>query len=258
MSAKDPDFHLKIAETAAEIEAAQRLRYHVFVKELGANGPNIDHSLTLEADRYDPHAEHLLLVDRKQSQNLGVVGTYRLMSDRRADAAGGFYSATEFDLSPLTNSGRSLLELGRSCVLAEYRGGTAMYELWAGLADYVTKQGIDILFGVASFHGTDLDALAQPLSYLHHNHLAPPDLRVTAKGDAARDIDLLSVNDRDRRQALLAIPPLIKAYLRLGGAVGQGAWLDHEFNTTDMCMILDVAHMPERQRALYAKGRGVR
>lgn len=255
MSAHQPDFHLKLADCAAEIEAAQRLRYHVFVEELGADGPEVDHTLTLEADRFDAHAEHLLLIDRTQSFNSGVVGTYRLVSDARATAAGGFYSASEFDLSPLIASGRSLLELGRSCVLDEYRGGTAMFELWAGLANYVTTRGIDILFGVASFHGTALDALAQPLSYLHRNHLAPDALRVVASGPDARSMDLIAPDQIDRRAALLAIPPLIKAYLRLGGMVGQGAWIDRAFNTTDVCMILDVQQMPARQRALYAKGR---
>lgn len=255
MSARAPEFHLKFAESPQEIEAAQRLRYEVFVKELGAGGPDVDHSVRLEADRFDAYARHLLLIDRDQSFNHGVVGTYRLLPGAAAEQAGGFYSASEFDLAPLLASGRRLLELGRSCVLAEYRRGTATFELWAGLAEYVLSGGAEVLFGVASFHGTDLQALAQPLAHLHHSHLAAPAMRVSALGPPARDMALLPPEAVDRKAAMLALPPLIKAYLRIGGQVGQGAWLDEAFNTTDVCMLLDVDQIPGRQRALYAKGR---
>ncbi|MEL7114680.1 MAG: GNAT family N-acyltransferase [Pseudomonadota bacterium] len=255
MSPKRPEFQVKLAETEAEIAAAQRLRYRVFVEELGASGPDVNHTLTLEADRYDLHAEHLLLIDRQQSFNLGVVGTYRLLPDQKAVRTEGFYSEDEFDLAPLRQNDRRVLELGRSCVLEDYRGGTAMFELWAGLAEYVLTRDFDVLFGVASFHGTDLLALAEPLTFLHMNHLAPPGLRVSAKGDAARAMDLLPADAVDRRRAMLAMPPLIKAYLRLGGVVGQGAWLDHAFNTTEVCMVLDVAAISARHRALYSQGR---
>ena len=54
---------------------------------------------------------------------------------------------------------------------------------------------------------------------------------------------------------MLAVPPLIKAYLRLGGFVGEGAFLDHAFNTTDVCLVLDTARMNEKNRALYTKER---
>ena len=86
---------------------------------------------------------------------------------------GRFYSESEYDLTPLKASGRRLLELGRSCVHPDHRGGTAMFQLWNALADYVLERGIEVLFGVASFHGTDVAALAQPLAWLHHHHLAP-------------------------------------------------------------------------------------
>ena len=109
-----------------------------------------------------------------------VVGAYRLLPSDRVGPEGRFYSEGEYDLTPLRQSGRKLLELGRSCVHPDYRGGAAMYLLWNGLADYVLERGIEVLFGVASFHGTDVPALAQPLSYLHHHHLAPEALRVHA------------------------------------------------------------------------------
>ncbi|WP_306114556.1 MULTISPECIES: GNAT family N-acetyltransferase [unclassified Roseovarius] len=245
-------FQVKLASTDAELQAAQALRYRVFVEELGGDGPLVDHDARLERDRFDPHYDHLLLIDHARDGT--VVGVYRLLRDDQAAAAGQFYSEGEYDLSVLKASGRKLMELGRSCLDAEYRGGTAMYHLWNGLAQYVAEHEIDILFGVASFHGVDPDALAQPLSLLHHRHLAPDDLRVRAREDHYQRLDLLPADRLDRRAAMLQVPALIKAYLRLGGYVGDGAYVDHAFNTTDVCLILDTSKLNEKQKNIYSKG----
>lgn len=255
MPAYSPEFQVRIAESSDDRRAAQRLRYRVFSEEMGANGPSVDHRLGLDEDEYDALADHLLLIDPKQSWNHGVIGTYRMLPQARLGAEGRFYSASEFDLDPLLGSGRSLLELGRSCLLPQYRGTTpALFEMWAGIAAFVIAREVEVLFGVASFPGTDAQALATPLSYLHHSHLAPEALRVSAQGPQARAMDLLPPEAVDRRAAVLALPPLIKAYLRVGGVVGQGAWVDEGFNTVDVCMILDVARMPAQSRALYTGG----
>ncbi|MCG6902761.1 MAG: GNAT family N-acetyltransferase [Rhodobacter sp.] len=256
MAASQPDFQLKLAGSTDELQAAQRLRYQVFVDELGAAGPEIDHVARLEKDRYDPFFDHLLLLDRNRTLDEQVIGVYRLMRPEQADRLGSYYSESEYDLSVLKSSGRRLLELGRSCVHPAYRGGTAMYELWGGLSDYITRHEIEILFGVASFPGTDIDRLAQPLSLLHHRHLAPPDLRVTARVPGAQRMDLMPEDAIDRRGAMVATPALIKAYLRLGGFVGQGAWVDRAFNTTDVCLVMDTARMNTRQRNIYTRPRG--
>ena len=243
-----PAFSVKIAETEADLRAAQALRYDVFVRELGGSGELVDHDAGLERDRFDPFFDHMIVTDTGSGQ---VVGVYRLLRDDQARAAGQFYSEDEYDLTVLKASGRRLLELGRSCLHPEYRGGTAMFHLWTALAEYVARHGIEILFGVASFHGTDLAALAQPLSMLHHNHLAPPDLRVRAREAHFQPMDLVPADQLDRRRAMIEMPALIKAYLRLGGFVGEGAFIDRDFNTTDVCLVLDTARMNERQRRLY-------
>jgi len=247
-----PDFTVKIAETEAELRAAQALRYQVFVKELGAGGDLVDHEAGLERDRFDPFFDHMIITDNRSGE---VVGVYRLLRDDQAKAAGQFYSEDEYDLSVLKASGRKLLELGRSCLHPDYRGGTAMFHLWSGLAAYVAEHRIEILFGTASFHGTDVQALAQPLSMLHHNHLAPLELRVRAQPGHFQTMDLVPVDRLDRRAAMLAVPALIKAYLRLGGFVGEGAFVDHGFNTIDVCLVLDTARMNERQRRIYTGDR---
>ncbi|MBJ3762860.1 GNAT family N-acetyltransferase [Maribius pontilimi] len=251
-----PNFKISLACDDADLREAQRLRFDVFVDELGGDGPLVDHHARLERDAFDPHADHLILRDLNRPPGAQVVGAYRLLRGDAAERAGGFYSAREFDLARLQHSGRSLLELGRSCVHSDYRGGTAMLELWSGLADYVTRHGIELLFGVASFHGTDLDALAPPLSILHHRHLAPPDLRVRAAGPQAVAMDRVPVETLDRVAAMRAVPSLIKSYLRLGGFVGQGAWVDQAFRTTDVCLILDTARMSAGRTDRIARGRG--
>lgn len=248
MSRVTPHFKVKLAETDHELHAAQRLRYQVFVEELGSDGPLVDHVARLERDRFDPFFDHLILTCDSRPDL--VLGVYRLLRGDQARAAGQFYSEDEYDLDILKSSGRRLLELGRSCLHPSVRGSTAMYHLWQGLARYVAAHRIDILFGVASFHGTDTHALAQPLSLLHHRHLAPPALRVTARAPCV-DMDLVAPEALNRRSAMIKVPALIKAYLKLGGHVGEGAFIDHAFNTTDVCLVLDTDLMSKRQKSPY-------
>jgi putative hemolysin len=247
----DQCFDVRLATTDADIQAAQALRYRVFVEELGGDGPLVDHQQRLEIDPFDRHCDHLLL---RETETNSVIGVYRLMSQNAADLAGGFYSETEFDLTKLKSSGRKVLELGRSCLHKNYRGGMAMFHLWAALSDYIDRYNVDILFGVASFHGTDIQTLAQPLSHLHTTHLAPSHLRPVVLPPHGVALDQVPAEHVDRKQAMQQTPQLIKAYLRLGGTVGQGAFVDHAFNTTDVCLMLDVTNMNPRQRQIYQRG----
>ncbi|WP_010138985.1 GNAT family N-acetyltransferase [Oceanicola sp. S124] len=251
-----PDFETRLATSEAELRAAQRLRYAVFVEELGGGGDMVDHAARLEQDRFDPFFDHLLLIDRARPGGLDaqVVGVYRLLTDEAAREVGQFYSADEYDLGKLTGSGRRLLELGRSCLHPDYRGGAGMMVMWSALADYVTERGIEVLFGTASFHGTDVAALAPSLSVLHARHLAPEALRVRARAEAFQPMDLIPEAQLDRVAAMRAVPPLIKGYLKLGGFVGEGAFVDHAFNTTDVCLVLDTALLNEKQSRLFRRG----
>ena len=245
----------RLARDAADIASALRLRYRVFVEELGATGPGVDHQARTEQDEFDAVFDHLVLVDTTQNPEQGdhVVGVYRLLSCDRMHQIGRFYSESEFDLSLLRASGRKLLELGRSCIHPDHRGGTGMLHLWNALARYVIERDIDILFGAASFPGTDLQALAAPLSLLHHAHLAPPSLRVRAHGPGAAQVNVLPEAQLDRRAALAATPALIKAYLRLGGFVGEGVYVDHAFNTTDVCLVMDTNRMSKKHKSFYTR-----
>ncbi|MBT8459692.1 MAG: GNAT family N-acetyltransferase [Boseongicola sp.] len=258
MDREDAHFTTRLAQSERDLRAAERLRYAVFVEELGGDGDLVDHAGRFERDRFDPHFRHLILVDnRRNAEALDhVVGVYRLLDGVGAAAAGQYYSEEEYDLSVLRASGRKLLELGRSCLHSEYRGGMAMYHIWNALAGIVAEEEIDVLFGVASFHGTDTSAHAEALSLLHHQHLAPEDLRVRARAEHFEAIDLVPDAEIDRVAAMRGVPALIKAYLRLGGVIGEGAFVDRPFNTIDVCLLLDTSRMNQRAAARYQASRG--
>jgi putative hemolysin len=249
-----PLFEVRLAGSDVDVQAAQRLRYQVFVKEMGATGALVDHVLQLERDRFDTHAQHMLLLDKARAAEDQVVGVYRIMTEDMAATAGQFCCEDEYDLTVLRESGLRLLELGRSCLHQDYRGGPGILHLWAALSDYITTHAIDVLFGVASFQGTDLAANKQSLSMLHHRYLVPEKLRVTAKGPIVQPLDILPEDQIDRVAAVLEMPALIKGYLRLGGTVGEGVFVDHAFNTTDICMILQKDAIGALHKAIYAKG----
>ena len=255
MTHPDPKFKAKLAASPGEFRAALRLRHNVFVKELGGKGSLVDHKNQLERDTYDPYCDHLLLYDKaRNAQNGGtVVGVYRILTSERAAEVGCFYSEEEYDLDALKSSGRKLMELGRSCLHPEYRGGSAMLHLWQALSQYITEHDIEILFGVASFHGTQVDSLKEPLSLLYHNHLAPRELRVFARHPHNQQMDLVDPDAINKKRAILAMPALIKAYLRLGGFVGDGAFVDRAFNTTDVCLIVDTKKLRKRQKQIYGQ-----
>lgn len=244
-------FATRLARDEADILAAQRLRYDVFVRELGGDGAMVDHEAGLERDAFDPVVDHLLLTDSRRPEGRHVVGVYRLLPGERAETFGRFYCDDEYDLTRLRQSGRRLLELGRSCVHPDLRGGTGLFLLWTALADYVLARDIELLFGVASFHGTDPGPLAQPLSWLHHHHLSPEPLRARALAQNYQRMDLIPPEALDRRAAMALMPPLIKAYLRLGGTVGDGAFIDRPFNTTDVLLLVDTKAMSARHRSYY-------
>ncbi len=248
-------YEVRLARDADDLAAAQRLRYAVFVEELGAKSAGADHVNRLERDDLDAYVDHLLLIDRRAdpAERAHVVGVYRLLPQERARELGRFYSDAEFDLTLLRQSGRRLVELGRSCVHADHRRGAAMVLLWNGLAEYVLARGIEILFGVASFHGTDPARHASALAWLHRHHRAPEALRVTARGAEAVALDPFPERAIDETEAQAGVPPLIRAYLRLGGSIGDGAYIDHDFNTLDVCLIVDTATMSGRAVDHYTR-----
>jgi len=249
---------VRLAETDAEVEAAQRLRYRVFYEEMAAIPSPAMRDAGRDFDRFDEVCDHLLVVDRSRFEDDGqpaVVGTYRLMRDVDAARAGGYYTADEYDIAPMLAGmpqGSRLLELGRSCVLKAYRAKpAAMQLLWRGVMVYLIRFSIDMMFGCASFAGTDPEALKLPLSYLHHFHRVPPEIRVRAVPSRYVDMNLMGKEAIDPKEAMLALPPLIKGYVRAGAMVGDGAVIDRQFHTTDVFVCFPFSQIDNRYKSRF-------
>lgn len=248
---------VRVAETPAEIDAVQALRFRVFYEEMGARPDAETLATRRDRDRFDAVADHLVVLDH----NIGsgpeaVVGTYRLIRHPAAEKIGRFYSEDEYDISPLLALPGRILELGRSCVHVDYRTRGIMQLLWRGIAAYVFRHRIDVMFGCASLPGTDPDVLAPMLTYLHANHLAPPELRPRALPHRYVAMDRLDPAGLDMRAVLGELPPLVKGYLRLGGFVGDGAVLDHQFNTTDVCVVVKTDLVTDKYYRHYERKLG--
>src|SRR5258706_8161215 len=214
---------VRLATSAREVEEAQRLRYEVFDREMNARASAEIAASGRDFDEYDPICDHLLVVDHEDDNK--IVATYRLMTSEGAARSKGFYTAGEYDISAMlrARAGQKLLELGRSCVLKPYRTGPTMQLLWRGLLVYLLRNDVALMFGCASFPGTDPKALALQLSYLYHFHMTSDQERVRALPDRYVPMNLIPKDQIDAAEAMHALPPLVKGYLRTGASIGDGA-----------------------------------
>ncbi|NNE84217.1 MAG: GNAT family N-acetyltransferase [Alphaproteobacteria bacterium] len=245
---------LSLAKSAADIDAAQALRYRVFYDEMAAKPSAEAARLKRDIDDFDDVCDHLLVTDRSVGGGAdGVIATYRLLRGSVAATHGRFYTSSEYDIANLYGYPGEMLELGRSCVDAQSRDRPTMQLLWRGIAAYVFHHEISLMFGCASLHGTDPAALALPLSYLYHFHLAPPALRAKALPELYVDMQFLPLAEIDQKKALATLPPLVKGYLRLGGFIGDGAVVDEQFNTTDVCVVVKTDLVTEKYYRHYSR-----
>ncbi len=251
---------VRLATSRRDIHHAQRLRYQVFYKEMSAKPTLVHKLLQRDFDQYDGICDHLLVFDHDAPPNPktgepAIVGTYRLLSQDVAQANGGFYTAGEYQIDKLVTARPDLrfLELGRSCVLKPYRTKRTVELLWHGIWSYVVQRRIDVLFGCASLDGTDPNELAGPLSFLHHFAGAKDEWAVRAVEHRFEPMDRLAKDDINQKQALRSLPPLIKGYLRLGGMIGEGAVVDHQFGTTDVLILLPVEKISKRYISYYGE-----
>lgn len=231
---KSRHLHVGLATCETEILEAQKLRYRVFAEEMGARlssrTPGVDR------DIYDPFCEHLIVRDEAAGR---IVGTYRILSPSAARRVGGYYAENEFDLTRLQHLRGRLVEIGRSCIDADYRSGAVIALLWSGLARYLLENGYDYLIGCASVGMSDGGHRAASLyNRLRETHQAPLEYHVFPRN--ALPLDKL------RGDQPVEPPPLIKGYLRAGAWIcGAPAW-DPDFNTADLPILLPVSRIDER------------
>jgi len=248
------DLWLRLAETQAEVEAAQSLRYRIFYEDMAARPTPEMAAARRDFDSFDDYCDHLLVFDTRHGDGVAaVIGTYRVMRRSAAAARGQFYSVDEYDISNLLTYPGEILELGRSCIDAAYRTGTTMQLLWRGIAEYVLAHNIELMFGCASLPGTDPNQLAVPLAYLYHHHLAPPALRPRAVSERYVEMNRIPPEEISPRGARQMLPPLIKGYLRVGGFVGKGAVVDNDFGTTDVCVVVKTEWVTDRYYRHYTR-----
>lgn len=239
-------YTVRLARSASELERAQRLRYRVFYEELNAIGDAAAQSLQRDSDPFDDICNHLIVICHGSGED-SIVGTYRLLRQDVAEAHVGFYTESEFSVRPMIDARRDLrfLELGRSCVLQQHRTKPVLDLLWQGIWNYVRAYRMDVMFGCASLEGADASQHRETLAYLGRHHAPPPQWHVAARPERAV---AMHADDPpgDPKEALRALPTLIKGYLRLGCYIGEGAVEDHQFGTTDVLIILPVANINPR------------
>jgi putative hemolysin len=237
VKAKKPGLQITWASNSSEIKEAQRLRYKVFAEEMGAN--LAASSEGLDVDEFDAYCDHLLIRDQ---ETLKVVGTYRVLPPHKAQEIGRLYSDSEFDLTRLNHLRPKMVELGRSCVHADYRSGAVIMALWSGLAQYMQKHGYEIMLGCASIPMGDGGHFAASLyNSLSNDQMAPVENHAFPK--------LPLPLDKLNGGLEVEPPPLIKGYLKLGAKICSAPAWDPDFNTADLLTMMRLSDINPR----YAK-----
>jgi putative hemolysin len=241
-----PRFTVALATTKAEVQDAQALRFRVFGEEMGAQleaGAALERGL--DVDRFDPFCEHLIVRDTSTQD---VVGTYRILSPAKAKEAGSYYSESEFDLTRLAGLRDELVEIGRSCVHPDFRGGAIMTLLWSGLATYMRAHQYRYLMGCASISMADGGhQAASTYRTLCDNHSGPPEWRVFPKCP----LPLAGLDQHAETRSKANVPPLLKAYMRSGAYIcGEPAW-DADFNTADLFLLLPLENLTTRHASHF-------
>ncbi len=246
--------HLRLAENLDEVEAAQTLRYQVFYEGTAAKATEEVAARKRDFDAFDEHCDHLLVFDRSRGDGPeAVIGTYRLMRREAAERCGRFYTEGEYDIANLLDFPGDILELGRSCIAEKFRNGPTMQLLWRGVVEYVVAHDIGLLFGCASLPGVEPDRLALQLSFLYHHHLAPPALRTWARPERYVPMNRIPPEEILASRAMQMLPPLLKGYLRVGGFIGEGAVVDYDFGTTDVCVVVKTEWVTDRYHRHYLR-----
>jgi putative hemolysin len=239
-------FLLHITRNPEHIRNAQQLRYRIFFEEMSGKSSPSSSSTKLDVDEYDSLCDHMIVYDQRESP-AKAIGTYRFLRSEFVSKIGKFYTETEFDLSNLLANYRGrVVEVGRSCIDSNYRKGAVIKLLWSAIALYLEKYNLDLMFGCASFPGDNPQVHAASLSYLHHYHLIAPEITPVPLPHVQASFALLPKENINEKRAFASLPPLIKGYLRLGGKVGEGAVIDHNVNTTDVCIIVKKEDIGQR------------
>ncbi|QRG68717.1 GNAT family N-acetyltransferase [Brevibacillus choshinensis] len=239
---------VKLADCEAERQQVWKLRYGAFIEEAGLADEAMDQRQMLDQDRFDDWCDHLIV---KEEESGRVVGTYRLLPGKKAEANGGFYSETMFDLSHSLLPRTRVLELGRSCVDPDYRNGRVIQLLWEGIADYVNAHGYDYLVGCASLRETNIERLSrihaplQRFSFLTDRYLVYP--HPVSRLAGLRPIQ----TEESLKELYRLLPPLMKGYLWLGAQFAEEPAYDPILRSIDYFVVLEQKQITEKYRRRF-------
>ncbi len=243
MAIKIRDYEVRLTRNKEERRQVRQLRYDVFVEEEGASASEEQKALREEYDSYDRFADYMAVLHQGK-----IVGTYRIIDRAAAEKMDGFYTETEFNISKIKKASGNVAEMSRACVAAEYReNGLVMRLLWLGLGEYIVKNDITVLFGVASWVGKNPVVSSQAISYLYYNCLSPLKLRSTVLAENFAEgvnqklsrMNILPRDFVDEKMAIREMTPLVKGYLRLGATFGRGVFIDAPFNSYDVFVMVE-------------------
>ena len=245
---------IKLVENKSELKKAQALRYSVFYKEKKAKPSISKKILALDYDKVDKFADHLIVIDKGSTAPKNkIVGTYRLIRGNVSNNFGGFYTSSEFNLSNILNAYKNsqILELGRSCVHKDYRNGTVINLLWKAIAEYVKLYDIKIILGCVSFSGIDIMKFSNELLYLRDNFSLPDDLSVESLDGNVYPFYKKTITNINDLKTFAQLPPLIKGYLRVGGKVSDSFYVDYNFNTIDLCVVVKTDNIDKKYKKKF-------
>lgn len=239
---------VKLADTVEELEGAQRLRYEVFVEEM--RNLQLRNPEGLERDGYDAYCDHLIVKEQASGK---VVGTYRLLTEAHAEQRGGFYSESEFDLRRFVSVYTGLLELGRSCVDRDYRGGRVIQLLWEAILDYADRTGSRYLMGCASIPSSSLEEACDMYSMLHDKQIITDRFGIRPLPSYRMEgLGRVDIAGRER-EIFRRLPPLMKGYQWLGAQLGGDPAFDPLFSTVDYFVVLEKEAMSRRYLRHFRK-----
>lgn len=234
-------YDVRLAHSDTEIQAAQNLRYEVLFKESGGRITEQMLNSEREEDEWDEVAFHVVVVDSKDNDK--VVGTVRLVSNEALTEGQNFYTEHAFDLQKLRAHYPKMLELSRACVSPEGRGGAILMLLWKFTMQFIEQNDYNVLFGCASFHGTDYTQHTEILSYLYEKNLASAELMPEPNTDvesvSIKDISVKLGKGKERGK----VPTMLRGYLKIGAKISDHAIIDPVFNTTFVAIYVDAAQM---------------
>lgn len=227
-------YQARLAETAADIEAAQRLRWRAF----RGDAPQVE---GLDADDFDAACAHVLIEEHRSG---ALVCCFRLLHLPSGAEIGRSYSAQFYELSALAAFDGPMVELGRFCIDPDRRDPDILRVAWGAMTSYVDEQGVEMLFGCSSFHGTEAREYYDAFALLRDRHLAPPRWLPRVKAPSVFRFAKRLRRKPDLKRAQAKMPPLLRTYLLMGGWVSDHAVIDRDLGTLHVFTGLEIRSVP--------------